>query len=503
MLHSCKKDDAVNSGKTELISFGPTGARHGDTIRFIGNNLNTITAIQFTGTGATVEKAAFIQQTSSLITVKVPVEAEQGFVTLKSGQTDIVSKTRFNLEVMPVIGTMTAEARPGENITITGQHLNWVTRVTFANDKHVDTFVSRSINQLVVKVPETARSGRLVIAYSGTKPETMQSRDTFKVTLPVITALAPNPIKHADNITITGTNLDLVRKVYFSGSATAVTSFVSQSATQLVVRVPGTATKGRVVLEAPSGVTTMSASDLEIVMPTMSSMAPNPVAIGSNLTIMGTNLDVVSSVAFTGVPAAVATFVSQTATQLVVRVPTGALTGRITLNIRNSNLMVVSTSDLQIAGSSVAPIIVYDNALSSNWEKWGGWGTTAQDLDNTERPQSGTTAIKVTYSDAYGALQLHPRTTFAFPPAGYTKLKISVYGGAGTTATSRLALYMKDATDPTEAQKRPIAIVPGAYTTFEINLSDFSNNPARVNEFVIQNYGTANATFYIDDISFQ
>jgi hypothetical protein len=278
---------------------------------------------------------------------------------------------------------------------------------------------------------------------------------------------------------------------------------VSQTATELVVKVPGGTQKGKVKLEAASGVQTTTTADLDVVLPAITAVSPSPVDIDANLTITGTNLDLVNGVSFVGVANAVTTFVSQTPTQLVVKVPAGALPGKLTLSILNSSLTVKSANDLGIVGADMSPIVVYDNSLSSNWEKWGGWGTTAQDLDNAEHPNSGAKAIKITYSDAYGGFQLHPKTTFAFPPAGYTKLKVSVYGGAGTTATSRIAFYMKDATDPTDAQTKIVTLVPGAYTTFEIPLSAFSNNPAKVNEFVIKNYGTANATIYVDDIWFQ
>jgi len=505
-LSSCKKDnEEANNGQVQLLSFGPTGARPGDTLRFIGNNLTKVTAIQFTGTNAIVNKDAFKQQTSNSIMVIVPTTVEKGYVTLKTPEGDIVTKTMLNLNVKTAatITSITKQARPGDNVTVSGNYLNYVKRITFGQNKMVTTFVTQTQTQLVVKVPDDAQTAPLLISFSGTDTIDVQTTDTLKVALPVATSFAPNPVRHGDNITITGTDLDLAKKVYFSGVASAVTTFVSQTATSLVVKAPASTTKGKVMLEAASGVKTTSAADLDVVLPSITTMSPNPVAIGDNLTITGTNLDAVSSIAFTGVTTAVTTFVSQSATQLVVKVPVGSLKGKMTFNVKNSTLTAQSAADLQIVGSTVAPIIVYDNSLSANWDKWGGWGTTTQELDNTEHPQSGTTAIKVTYSDAYGALQFHPKATFAFPPAGYTKLKISVYGGAGTTATSKLAIYMKDATDPTDAQKKAITIVPGAYTTFEINLSDFSNNPAKVNEFVIQNYGTANATFYIDDISFQ
>jgi hypothetical protein len=507
VLSSCKKnDDVVNSGKVELVSFGPTGAKHGDTLRFFGNNLNKVSAIQFSGNNAIVNKEEFKQQSEELILLIVPQAAEQGFVTLKTAEGDIVSKTQFNLSVKTTITAIAPpRARPGENITITGNYLNWVNKVTFERNKVVTTFVSKSMSQLVVKVPVDAQTGPIVLSYQGTDSSFVQSTDTLKVTLPVATSFSPSPVKHNTNLTITGTDLDLVKQVEFAGVTKPITSFVSQTPTQLVVKIDSATVKGKFSLVAASGVKTVSATDLDVALPTISNMNPNPVGVGSNLTITGTNLDLVKSVRFVGVATAVSSFVSQTPTQLVVTVPAGALTGIPTLTIINTGLTVQAASDLQIAGSSVPPIIVYDDALSTSWDKWGGWATTLQDMNNTEQPNSGTTAFKVTYSttDAYGAVQLHPKTTFTFPPAGYTKLKISVYGGAGTTATSRIAIYMKDATDPTDAQKKKLTLVPGAYTTFEIPLTDFSNNPAKINEFVIQNYGTAGITIYIDEISFQ
>ena len=313
IVASCDKDDDdVTSTKVELLSFGPTGAKHGDTLRFIGHNLNKVTAIVFTGNNATVNQSDFKQQTSDLIRLIVPQSAEKGYVTLKTPEGDIVSKTQFNLDVLTTITSITPQARPGTDVTINGTYLNWVDRITFNRDKLVETFVSKTFNQIVVKVPDDAQTGPLILHYGGTDSADVQTADTLRVTLPVSTSLSPNPIKPLTNLTITGTDLDLAKKVIFTGVTAPVTAFVSQSPTQIVVAVPATARKGKLTLEAASGVQTSSANDLDIVLPVVTSFSPSPINLGAALTITGTDLDLVKKVIFSGVAPAVTTFTCQT-----------------------------------------------------------------------------------------------------------------------------------------------------------------------------------------------
>jgi len=346
LIVSCKKNDNVVSNKVELLSFGPVGVMPGDTLRFIGTNLNQVTEIDLSG--ATIPQSSFIKQSPGLILVLVPAEAEQGFVTLKTPQGDLVSKTRLNLSIVATITSFTPEARPGENITIKGQYLNWVNRITFPKNKIViaDSFVSRSSTELIAKVPLDAQTGTLIFSYGGTEPKNIETADTFKVTLPVITGIAPNPVLHGSNLTITGTNLNIVQGVLFAGVTDAITSFESVSATQLIVKVPAGAKKGKISLVTASGINIVSSQDLDIILPSITSLSPNPVSVLSNLIIAGDNLDLVTGISFAGLKASVTSYVNQSANQIVVNVPEGALTGKITLSVANSTLTIQSADDL-------------------------------------------------------------------------------------------------------------------------------------------------------------
>jgi hypothetical protein len=346
-LGSCEKDSEKTSDNIELLSFGPTGAQHGDTIKFIGHNLDKVESIQFTGNNAVVNKGDFKSVAKDLLLVLVPAAAEKGKVTLKTPQGDIVSKTEFNIGVTPEITTITAEARPGANITITGDYMNWVTMVTFPKNIEVTTFVSQDLNQLVVKVPDNAETGPLVITYSGTDSGAYETEDTLKVTLPKGNAIAPALLYHGENVEITGTDLDLVKKVYFTNVSAAVTTFVSQTATKLVVKVPATALKGTLKLEAASGVQTTVTGELDIKLPRATGIAPAIVKHTENITITGTDLNLVSKIYFTNASTAVTTFVSQSATQIVVAVPGAAKKGPVKLEMA-SGIQTTSTAEVDL-----------------------------------------------------------------------------------------------------------------------------------------------------------
>lgn len=494
---SCnKKDESPNNGITELYSFGPTGSKIGDTLRFIGINLDKVNSIEFTGENAVVNQDKFALKTPELIKLIVPQSAQKGFVVLKlaSGET-ITTKTQLNLNVLTTIESFSSVARPGDDITITGTFLNWIDRVIFSKDVVVTDFVSQTATQLVVSVPEAAQTGIVVFHYGGTDSAYIESEDVLNVPLPEGTSITPSSVKHADNLTINGTDLDLVRKVYFSGEADPVISFVSQSATELVVKVPASTTNGSIVLEAASGITTTVAESLSLILPAVTGLSPNPVDPEANVTITGTNLDLVASVGFTGIKDPVSSFVSQSAGSIVVKVPEDALTGKITLNVKNSTLFVKSAADLGIVGSSVPPIIIYDDALTAAWNGTvgGGWGGTV-DVNNTSPVSSGTKSVKLSYtSGGWGVpWQIYGAN---IPLSGYQTLQFSIYGGENSDGKSVNIGF-------NEADGLTISVEAGKWVDYTIPLTDIGTVTTLTALFFKNYTPEGDFTIYLDNIGF-
>lgn len=493
---SCEDDGGKDSGQVELLSFGPSGVHLGDEIVFIGKNLNKVTAIVFPPS-VEVPSSAFTSMTKETIKLNVPNNVEPGKVILKTPDGDIESKTIFSLEVPVTISSITAEAKPGTNVTITGENINWIDSVTFYNGLVVtkENFVSQSQTELVVTVPMEAQTGFLTFYTGGTEPLTFDSEEPLTVTLPVVTVLTPGSIRHTENLTLTGTDLDLVTKIDFSGGASvSAANFVSQSETEIVVAVPATTTKGPLTLTVPSGLTVETDDELTIILPNVTAFSPSSTdqhTPGATLTLTGTNLDLVGSIKFPNVANAVqaADFVSQSATQIQVVIPTGAQGGTVIVNTIHNFAVAVS---LPFGNQLTLAKVIFDDAVQTPFQFGGGWGGATTDASNTENPRIGTVAVKATFAGGYsGACQFgNWGSGGTLDTSGMTYLAFSIYGETGTDGKTLLVNFA--------GAQKSVTVAEGTWTDVKISLADFGS-PASVAELSFQDAGWS-GTVFIDQI---
>ncbi len=491
-MTSCSKNDnGVASGKVELLSYGPAGVFHGDSIKIIGRNLDQVT--ELTLGGVKIPKSAFVLQRSDLIVVLVPKEAVRGKLILKSPSGDIESKAMIDFNVPVKITGMPSTVRPGQAITLQGSFLNWITSILIPSDSLVTKFTSASLSQLVFTVPMTAQTGKWIFSISGTEPKQFSTESVIQVTLPSIASATPDPVRPEANITIAGSDLDLVKEIKLPGVSRAISTFVSRSATQIVLKVPPEAKAGKITLVAYSGVSVISSFDMHVLLPGIEGFSPNPADRETNLTITGTDLDLVKGVKLNGASSIITTFVSQSETQLVVKIPREAVSGVVGL-VASSGVVVESAATLRISGD-LPPLPdftlpIYTDALQNGFQNWS-WATN--DFNSSTVVRQGTRSIFATYgSGGYEGITFHNNAGVA--TTGLTTLEFSVYGTPGTGG-KLLNLVING--DWSHAYKSP-PIVEGEWTRVIFQLSAIGS-PNPLKEVVLQSNGWS-GSIYIDEV---
>lgn len=301
LFSSCKdNDEDEDDGTIVLNSYGPMPIARGAELRFIGKNLDKITAIVLPG-DIEIPASEFGTKTSTLVTITVPQNAIEGLVVVKTPQGDITTKTPIGFSEPISIETFSPALIKADSVlTITGDYLNLIKQVLFTDRVTVDAanFISQSRHELKVKVPAAARTGKIGVSNGAEDPIIVYTNDNLNVVLPGITSFSPNPVKAGTKLTIKGTDLDLVKNVSLGGNQN-VNSFVSQTATEIILTVPDATQDDTISVIPASGVKIKSSSKLIMMVPTVS-IANTIVKNGSELTVTGTNLDLVDKVVFGG-----------------------------------------------------------------------------------------------------------------------------------------------------------------------------------------------------------
>ncbi|OJJ14972.1 hypothetical protein BKI52_41195 [marine bacterium AO1-C] len=230
----------------------------------------------------------------------------------------------------------------GTEVTITGGDFNTVAyRNVVKFNGLMAKVISATTNELRVIVPLAATTGKVTIE-TGAKTVAgsvnfVVNNVTTPVINPAISSFAPQSGIVGAEVTISGSNFSTTANnntVKFNGTLAIITS---ATATELKVTVPTGATTGKITVEVGNKTVTSSAdftvTTTPVTNPVISSFAPQSGVVGTEVTINGQNFSTTANdnlVKFNGVLATVA---SATSTQLKVNVPSGATTGKITVEV--------------------------------------------------------------------------------------------------------------------------------------------------------------------------
>lgn len=188
LLASCSDDDPVTAPqeqKVEITALEPSVASVGDTVAIIGKNFSSNLAGN-TVTFPSDKRAIIVSSTSTQLLVIVPEEAQNGSVTVKSGEQSVRTPVEFQVKIlMPEIESFEPESgKPGDLITVRGRN--------FPTDKNMLVVkVGESIadvaaineTELQFRIPEGSSTGTITISVDG---NTVTSAKALTITASVL-----------------------------------------------------------------------------------------------------------------------------------------------------------------------------------------------------------------------------------------------------------------------------------------------------------------------------
>jgi hypothetical protein len=396
---------------------------------------------------------------------------------------------------LPAIsGVFPSSATANTQVVVKGVNLKNVSKVQFGT--RVAANFNPALNtdsSVTVSVPDSMALGETFIqVYLDNGAGYSAYKFTVLLTPPVpkINSVTPATGLPGDVVTIAGINFSLVRTVKFAG-VTAAFAPTADTNTEMKVTIPWDAIGGDQFITLSNLNGTDSIAFNVDLRPVVTSFTPTSVGAGDVVTVRGYRFNGASSVTL---GTAATSFTVLNDSTLTFTVPTGALSG---------NLTIVTPKGTGVSGSAVTVLVagiafpIWDEGLSANWNGWlgGGWGgaSPAFDQANTTPVKSGVKSLKINYSGQWGVpFQLGGAT---IPLAAYTTLKISIYGGPGTTGKRvNIGFNSQDG--------KTIDLVEGVWTDYTIPLSDIS--PATtLTDLWVKEYsgiaGVADYTIYIDD----
>jgi hypothetical protein len=244
----------------------------------------------------------------------------------------------LNINPIEVIEPFTfepAQGAPGTTVSIEGTGLNSVSKVSFGVKEA--GIISKNDSKISVTVPAGAVNGKIKLVRNGLVITSATDFTVEESPYPTIAGFDPPIAGSMEEVTITGSTLDLVDSVY-TGELKA--ELISQSETELKIITPEGLQDGNIILYfnymTDYGLemvgTSESETALALKLATIESITPDitTLNVGDELTFTGSLYNLVTSVAFGDIEAG---FTVISDTEMKVTVPEGATTGAITLTI--------------------------------------------------------------------------------------------------------------------------------------------------------------------------
>ncbi len=339
-------------------SFAPATALSGDVVTIKGEYLNNVREVIL---GGGVYVTEFNSQSGSELSFTVPSNAISGYVIVgdvneiedqNTIPNQIYSETELVIGDPTVAVADTTTYKSGDVIKVSGSHLDMIEKVDLNGASEVEFTTSEDGSTISFNLPASATDGQIKLTSFAGKEFEAGFVQTLSVADLVIASIAEDGrYKAGSDVKITGSDLDLVTKVEFTGAEAQW----YLDGKDIVATIPAEAKDGGVTVTLGSGKKAYTEA-IELVKPIATWISGKEAVAGvRQLAVVGTDLDLVTGVTIGDKDNGLINcgFTVSSADTVRVNIPKDAYTGVLTLTAANGDF--TQTDEITVT---------YDEAVS-------------------------------------------------------------------------------------------------------------------------------------------
>ncbi len=363
---ACKQEQLETypyGSELSFASFSPNPIYRGGELTIIGSHLEDVSQVLIPGIDPITDIRVLETGEKSRIAVTLPNTTEEvGKISIVGKDGRVLTSLAELTYTEPIVfdDFSPKSAMPGDVITVTGDYMNLIQEVIFADGVIAsgDAILSRTRKSLTVVVPAHAVTGLIILgdADEVADPDNVANKSYSEVELtigdPTVSSLEIETVKPGQTVTISGVHLEMIEKVSFAGDVVVTDFTVSEDGKTITLALPAAAQSGDVVATSFAG-KEFNAGAIEAIVPTELSAAPAPVKAGAELKISGKDLDLVTAV---NLPGADGTSFGLLDGEIVLTVPAKAQEGDITLDMANGSQVSVAYTLVHPTVTGISPV---------------------------------------------------------------------------------------------------------------------------------------------------
>ncbi|PIZ04590.1 MAG: hypothetical protein COY58_03405 [Gammaproteobacteria bacterium CG_4_10_14_0_8_um_filter_38_16] len=447
---SSSKNSTQATHKLTNISPNSGSTSGGDSVVIAGTHLSGITSVTFGGA-----QTQITANSSTSITVITPLSINAGAVDVDATKPDgnTVTLGTYNYIIVPpsinAISPNSGSTGGGDSITITGNNLLNVMRVTF--DSASSKIISDTTTAITVQTPPHNTTGAVNVVVKTAGGNATDSKAYHYLLLPpTISGISPasGSINGGNSVTISGAHLSDPVSVTFDGESAAL---ITNTASSITVTTPLHSAQGTVdVVVTTSGGTTTDSGAYTYFIPapiiSRISATSGSTSGGDSVTIFGKHLSDATGVTFGGQSASI---VASTRHTITVTTPPN--------NVSTVNVVVTTKGGSATSAQTYAYVVPTPTITSIAPNS--GWTDGGASITITGANFSGTTNVSFGGVNAPSFAVNNDGTaiTVVTPPHVAGTYPIIVSTAGSVSATTNANQYTYNILPPTVTGITPIS----------------------------------------------